>query len=61
LQWEKINALSIQKTIWGNRLLSDEELLKVLGGAEGVFTTIEDLFAAKEIAIRSMYANVLWR
>ena len=53
LQWDKINQLTVNKTLWGS--LSDEEILELLGGEEGVFKTIEDLFAAKEIALKSKF------
>lgn len=53
LQWDKINQLTINKTLWAN--LSDEEILELLGGEDGVFRTIEELFAAKEVALRSMF------
>ncbi|CAG8599928.1 3863_t:CDS:10 [Ambispora gerdemannii] len=50
LQWEKINQFSINKTIWGRPNMTDEELLMLLGGQDGVFATIEELFAARQIA-----------
>ncbi|CAI2200639.1 3145_t:CDS:2, partial [Funneliformis geosporum] len=50
LQWDKMNQMTIGKTLWAN--LSDEELLELLGGEDGVFKTIEDLFAAKELIIK---------
>lgn len=53
LQWDKINQLTINKTLWAN--LSDDEILELLGGEDGVFRTIEELFAAKEVALRSMF------
>jgi hypothetical protein len=55
LQWDKINQLTINKTLWAN--LSDEEILELLGGEDGVFRTIEELFAAKEAVLRSMFYN----
>lgn len=42
--------MTISKTLWAN--LSDEELLELLGGEDGVFKTVEELFAAKEIEIK---------
>lgn len=53
LQWDKINQLTINKTLWAN--LSDEEILELLGGEDGIFRTIEELFAAKEAVIRSKF------
>jgi hypothetical protein len=58
LQWDKINQLTINKTLWAN--LSDEEIIKLLGGEDGVFRTIEELFAAKEIALKSKFLVVLF-
>lgn len=48
LQWDKINYLSINKTLWGQGNLDDEELIKLLGGESDVFSNIEELFAAYE-------------
>jgi len=53
LQWDKINQLTINKTLWAN--LSDEEIFALLGGEDGAFKTIEELFAAKEAVIRSKF------
>ncbi|CAG8584202.1 10129_t:CDS:10 [Ambispora leptoticha] len=50
LQWEKINQFSINKTIWGRTNMTDEELLMLLGGQDDVFVTIEELFAARQVA-----------
>ncbi|CAG8496889.1 4842_t:CDS:10, partial [Scutellospora calospora] len=48
VQWDKINYLSINKTLWGQGNLNDEDLIKLLGGESGVFSSIEELFAALE-------------
>ncbi|CAG8544118.1 19641_t:CDS:10 [Racocetra fulgida] len=48
LQWDKINYLSVNKTLWGQANLSDEELIKLLGGETDVFSNIEKLFEAYE-------------
>lgn len=46
--------MTVNKTFWGQANMSEEQLLELLGGEFGVFKTIEELFAAKEAAMRSM-------
>ncbi|CAG8488845.1 26939_t:CDS:10 [Racocetra persica] len=48
LQWDKINHLTVNKTLWGQANLSDDELIKLLGGETDVFSNIEKLFEAYE-------------
>ncbi|CAG8540895.1 117_t:CDS:10, partial [Acaulospora colombiana] len=57
LQWDKLNTLSINKTFWGQANMSEEELLRLLGGEFGVFSSIEELFAAKELALKKKKAE----
>ncbi|CAG8616739.1 494_t:CDS:10 [Acaulospora morrowiae] len=57
LQWDKLNTLTINKTFWGQANMSEEELLRLLGGEFGVFASIEELFAAKELALKKKKAE----
>jgi cytokinesis protein len=52
LQWQKLNASAIQKTIWGVQDVDEKALEEELDLA-GVFAAAESTFAQKVIATRA--------